>query len=64
MTSIDNKNSIKDYFKSKDYFGYGSSNIFFFSQPTEPIIDEHGKIVLKSESNIYLSPRGNGVVYS
>ena len=64
MTNTDNKNIIKDYFKSKDYFGYGRNNVFFFSQPMAPIIDEHGKIVLKNESNIYMSPRGNGAIYA
>lgn len=64
MTNTDNKNSIKDYFKAKNYFDYGSNNIFFFSQPVEPTVDEQGKIVLRNESSIYMSPRGNGMIYS
>lgn len=48
MTSNENKEEIKNYLKVNKYFGYGEKNIFFFSQPVEPILDEHGKIVLKS----------------
>jgi UDP-N-acetylglucosamine pyrophosphorylase len=27
-------------------------------------VDESGKIVLKNEANIYLSPRGNGMIFA
>lgn len=48
MTSTENKNEIKAFFKAKDYFGYGANNVFFFSQSVEPIVDEDGRVVLKS----------------
>jgi UDP-N-acetylglucosamine pyrophosphorylase len=63
MTNTFNKNDIKGHFKSKNYFEYGSSNIFFFSQPVEPFVDQHGKIVLKNQFNIYMSSRGTGLLY-
>ena len=32
MTNSRNKQCIKQYFKTNNYFEYGSKNIFFFSQ--------------------------------
>lgn len=32
MTNTENKNEIKNHFKSKNYFDYGQNNVFFFSQ--------------------------------
>ncbi len=64
MTNTENKNEIKNHFKSKNYFDYGQNNIFFFSQAMQPIVDENGKIVLKNEANIFMSPRGNGMIFA
>lgn len=64
MGSSENKDLIKKYFVDRKYFAYGAGNVFFFSQPVEPVVDEHGKIVLKTEDTIYMSPRGTGAIYS
>ena len=49
MSNSENKAEIKEYFKLKNYFEYGSDNVFFFSQELAPIFNENGQIALREE---------------
>ena len=63
MTNTKNKASIKEYFKSKNYFDYGDNNVFFFSQELGPLFNEAGQIALKEEGEIFMVGQGNGMVF-
>ncbi|WP_409296498.1 UTP--glucose-1-phosphate uridylyltransferase [Peribacillus sp. SCS-26] len=64
MTSPINDRETRDFFESHDYFGYDPSLVTFFIQPTAPTLTPGGKIMLKSKSQLSLSPNGNGGVFS
>jgi len=60
MTSIENDEETREFFKSNKYFGMSSENVVFFPQDTIPAINIDGKIINKSLSEIFENPNGNG----
>jgi UDP-N-acetylglucosamine/UDP-N-acetylgalactosamine diphosphorylase len=60
MTSPLNHQDTLNFFKAHFFFGYPQSLIHFFSQGMIPAIDESGKILLESPTEIALVPDGNG----
>jgi UDP-N-acetylglucosamine/UDP-N-acetylgalactosamine diphosphorylase len=64
MTSDLNDGVIREYFKSKNYFGYRSSDVFFFEQSLLPCLTTDGKIIVESETSISRAPCGNGGIYA
>ncbi len=64
MTSEDNDEETKAFFTAHHYFGYSKENIEFFTQETEPAVDEQGKILLKAPDEIVRTPNGNGGWFS
>lgn len=58
MTNILSYNTIKDYFKENDYFGY--KTMIFFPQSHLPVTGEDGKLLLKAPNQILFAPNGNG----
>ena len=63
MTSEKNNQEIKEFFEAKKYFGYPQEKIIFFKQKSLPILNIHGKLVLKSPSEILYASDGNGSIF-
>ena len=64
MTNTDSHNSIEEFVKEKNYFGLGKENVKLFMQENVPLIDEKGKILMSSKSDVIEVPNGNGGIYS
>ena len=63
MTSPSNNIQTKDFFRSKNFFGYPEDKIKFFLQDTLPLIDINAKVILDSPFKIKTGPNGNGDVF-
>ena len=48
------------FFMDNKYFGGEASSFIFFQQAVIPAVDTEGKIIMKSRSELQLSPNGNG----
>lgn len=64
MTSTVNNDDTVAFFKEHDYFGYPSDFVKFFIQEMVPAVDYEGRILLKNETDLVLSPNGNGGWFS
>ncbi|MCC8110248.1 MAG: UTP--glucose-1-phosphate uridylyltransferase [Ruminococcus sp.] len=60
MTNEDNDAETKAFLQEHDFFGYSKDNVEFFTQETEPVISEEGKLFLKTPDEIIRTPNGNG----
>jgi len=61
MTSDTNHAETTEYFQERQYFGLSPSDVFFRPQAMLPIVDpRRGKILLRSKSELALSPNGHG----
>ena len=63
MTSQTNDTATKNYFESKDFFGYPKDKIKFFVQNTLPIIDVDTNVILETPYSIKSGSNGNGDVF-
>ena len=63
MTSHENHNDTISHFRQNDYFGGDESSFFFFPQTMLPALSEDGKILMKSEKSMAMSPNGNGAFF-
>lgn len=63
MTSPLNHDDTVTYFQSKDYFGLGSGNVFFFQQGMLPCLTNEGKIIMEAADKVAMAPDGNGGIY-
>lgn len=63
MTSPTNDTATKNYFESKDFFGYPKDKIKFFVQNTLPIIDVDTNVILETPYSIKSGSNGNGDVF-
>ena len=64
MTSPANDTATKNYFESKDFFGYPKDKIKFFVQNTLPIIDIDTNVILETPYSIKSGSNGNGDVFN
>lgn len=64
MTSTVNNDDTVAFFKEKNYFGYPEEYVKFFIQEMVPALDYEGRILLKNECELVLSPNGNGGWFS
>ena len=64
MTSIENNQETKDFFREHNYFGYSKENIWFFVQEQLPAVDTDGKLMLAEKDRILTAPNGNGGWYA
>lgn len=64
MTSFATETKTKEYFKKHNYFNINENDIYFFNQDLFPCISLDGKILMKSKSEIAVSPNGNGGLWS
>lgn len=64
MTSTVNHEDTVSFFQEHDFFGYSKDHVKFFIQKMVPAVDYEGRILLKSETELVLSPNGNGGWFS
>lgn len=64
MTSTVNNDQTVAFFKEHNYFGYPEDYVKFFIQEMVPAVDYQGRILMQSETELVLSPNGNGGWYS
>ena len=64
MTSPENDDQIKQFFKEKNYFNYSKNHIKFYRQNSLPSTDLEGKLLMKGKGEICFSPDGNGNFYN
>lgn len=64
MTSDRTHEQTVDFLKEHQYFDYPEEYIFFYKQDMAPSVDYHGKLLMKTASEINLSPNGNGGWFS
>lgn len=60
MTSYENDEETKAFFKDNDYFGIGEENIYFFKQGMLPTLTPDGKLIIKDRVQIAMNPDGHG----
>jgi len=60
MTNEDSHLDIINFFKEHNYFGYNKDYVCFFAQEMAPCVSFNGEILLKNETEIVVSPNGNG----
>ena len=64
MTSSENNNEIKDFFKEHEYFGYSAKHIMFFEQENLPLITESKKLIIGKNKLVKEAANGNGGIFS
>ena len=64
MTSTVNNDQTVSFFREHNYFGYPEDYVKFFIQEMVPAVDYEGRILMQNESELVLSPNGNGGWYS
>ena len=60
MTSAGNHQDTVSFFESHGYFGYDSAYVKFFVQEMVPAVDYQGRVLMRDEKNLAMSPNGNG----
>lgn len=64
MTSDINHEETLLFFKENTFFGVPEENIHFFKQEHFPPLTKDGKLMLTAETDIMLTPNGNGGIFS
>lgn len=64
MTSNINHADTTAFFKEHDYFGYPKDYVKFFVQEMVPACDYEGRIYMESQTEVAMSPNGNGGWFS
>ncbi|HBV24146.1 MAG TPA: uridylyltransferase [Jeotgalicoccus sp.] len=64
MTSDINHEETLLFFKENAFFGVPEENIHFFKQEHFPPLTKAGKLMLTAETDIMLTPNGNGGIFS
>lgn len=60
MTSVPTHKETVQYFADNKNFGLGKDDVFFFQQPMVYALDDNGKLLLQTKSEIVEAPNGNG----
>ena len=60
MTSPLNRNETEIFFKRNNYFGKSPDSVIFFEQGMLPAMDENGRIYLRDQDTLFMSPDGHG----
>lgn len=63
MTSSINHAETVKFFDDNNYFGAFKDSFIFFEQAMLPAVNDQGKILLESKSQLVLSPNGNGALF-
>ena len=64
MTSNINNADTTAFFEEHDYFGYPKDYVKFFVQEMVPACDYEGRIYMESQTEVVMSPNGNGGWFS
>lgn len=64
MTSNINHGDTVAFFEEHDYFGYPKEYVKFFIQEMEPACDYDGRVYMASDTEVAMSPNGNGGWFS
>lgn len=64
MTSNINNADTTAFFEEHDYFGYPKDYVKFFVQEMVPVCDYEGRIYMESQTEVAMSPNGNGGWFS
>lgn len=64
MTSNINNADTTAFFEEHDYFGYPKDYVKFFVQEMVPACDYEGRIYMESQTEVAMSPNGNGDWFS
>ena len=64
MTSAENNNETRDFFREHHYFGYSEANVWFFVQEQLPVVDPDGRLMLAENGLVLTAPNGNGGWYA
>ena len=64
MTSNINTADTTAFFEEHDYFGYPKDYVKFFVQEMVPACDYEGRIYMESQTEVAMSPNGNGGWFS
>lgn len=64
MTSNINNADTTAFFEEHDYFGYPKDYVKFFVQEMVPACDYEGRIYMESQTEVAMSPNGNGGWFS
>lgn len=64
MTSEQTDSMTRSFFEENNFFGLKKEQVFFFVQSSIPSLDENGKVLLKSKTELCNFPGGNAGVYS
>ena len=64
MTSNINNADTTAFFEEHDYFGYPKDYVKFFVQEMVPACDYEGRIYMQSQTEVAMSPNGNGGWFS
>ena len=64
MTSNINNADTTAFFEEHDYFGYPKDYVKFFVQEMVPSCDYEGRIYMESQTEVAMSPNGNGGWFS
>ena len=64
MTSNINNADTTAFFEEHDYFGYPKDYVKFFVQEMVPACDYEGRIYIESQTEVAMSPNGNGGWFS
>jgi len=60
MTSLENDDDTRAFFKENRYFGMDEDNIYFFRQGMFPTLTPDGKLIIKDRAQIATNPDGHG----
>ena len=64
MTSNINNADTTAFFEEHDYFGYPKDYVKFFVQEMVPACDHEGRVYMESDTEVAMSPNGNGGWFS
>jgi len=64
MTSKENEEATKEFFKKYNYFGYNKEKIDFFNQGESPLLDEEGNLFIGENRSIKFASDGNGSIFT
>lgn len=60
MTSRENDNETRDYFRQNGCFGLGQGNVHFFVQGMLPSVTKDGKFIIDLDGGLFMNPDGHG----
>jgi len=60
MTSRENDQATRIFFKKHEFFGLNSETVHFFIQKQVPSLDLNGKLIVSPEKTVFKNPDGHG----